>query len=171
MNLITAGSFYNVAREPNGCAQMSFKKSAYEITEIVDVSEVELLLANSSLPLADIRSNDRVQLFGIYQNANLIGCIGTEIFDETALLRSLAVVSRYKRQGIGTRLVEFLEDFCRQNGVREIYLLTESAERYFARLGYLVSDRRNAPSSIKTTTQFSSLCPTSSTLMHKELGG
>ncbi len=140
-----------------------------EIKELVDVSEVEVLLANFSLPVSDLRNNDRVQLFGIYQNDNLIACIGTEISEETALLRSLAVDSQYKGQGIGKRLVEFVEDFCRQNSVREIYLLTESAERYFTRLGYIVSDRENAPESIRTTTQFSSLCPASSAFMHKIL--
>ena len=142
-----------------------------EIKKLVEVSEVEVLLAKFSLPVSDLRNSDRIQLFGIYQDEKLIACIGTEISEETALLRSLAVDSHYKRRGIGRRLVEFVEDFCRQNGVREIYLLTESAERYFTRLGYTVSDRRNAPPSIKTTTQFSCLCPASSAFMSKILDG
>ena len=142
-----------------------------DIKELVDVLEGEALLSKYSLPVSDLRSHDNLQLFGIYQNENLIACIGIEILNETALLRSLAVDSHYKKQGIGRQLADYIEDLCRQNGVNEIFLLTESAEKYFIRLGYKVVARKNAPASIKTTTQFSSLCPTSSTFMHKKLGG
>ena len=140
-----------------------------KITEIENFSEAEALLSYYSLPASDLKSNDQIQLYGIYHNDNLVACIGIEIYKKNGLLRSLAIKSHYKKQGLGKRLVEFIEDLCRQNGIREIYLLTESAENYFTKLGFIVSDRRSAPARIKTSTQFSSLCPASATFMHKIL--
>ena len=49
------------------------------------------------------------------------------------------------------------------------YLLTNTAERFFERLGYRRTDRENAPEAIRRTQEFSGLCPSSSALMVKAL--
>ena len=140
-----------------------------KIIEIKYSSEVELLLNRCSLPTSDLTKNDMVQLFGAYQNENLIACIGVEIYDNAALLRSLAVGSEHRANGIGRKLSRHIEKFCQQEGVKEIYLLTETADKYFERLGYSLQGREDAPASIKGTTQFSGLCPSSSKFMIKRI--
>ncbi len=142
-----------------------------ETVKIKDISEVELLLNRYSLPTSDLKKNDKVQLFGAYQNENLIACIGVEIYGKTALLRSLAVVSECRKEGFGKKLSEYLENYCKQKGVKEVYLLTETAEEYFEKLGFIIKKREEAPLVIKGTTQFSSLCPSSSKFMIKILNG
>jgi len=142
-----------------------------KITEIKDISEVELLLSGCSLPTSDLKLNDKVQLFGACQNENLIACIGVEIYGNAALLRSLAVVSEYRKEGIGKLLSEYVENYCKQEGVKEVYLLTETAKEYFEKLGYKTQKREDAPLTIKGTTQLSGLCPSSSNFMIKLLNG
>ena len=140
-----------------------------KITKIIEILEVETLLKSSSLPSSDLRSNTAIQLYGTFQKEKLIACVGVEIYAETALLRSLAVDSNNKQRGIGRSLLEYVENVCKHNGVQEIFLLTETAEKYFEKFGYTVHDRQNAPRSIKNTTQFSTLCPSSSIFMAKIL--
>jgi N-acetylglutamate synthase-like GNAT family acetyltransferase len=50
-----------------------------------------------------------------------------------------------------------------------LYLLTTSAAPYFARHGYQVLVREQAPQAIRHSKQFADLCPSSATLMHKDL--
>jgi amino-acid N-acetyltransferase len=140
-----------------------------KINEIKDASEVESLLTTSSLLTTDLHQNDKIQLFGAYQDENLIACIGVEIYDNTALLRSLAVRLECRSRGIGKKLSEHIEKYCQQKGVKELYLLTETADKYFDRLGYTKQKRQEAPESIKGTTQFSGLCPSSSKFMKKRV--
>lgn len=142
-----------------------------EILEIKDILEVELLLSGFSLPTSDLRSTDKVKLFGAYQNENLIGCIGVELHGSFALLRSLAVNLNNREKGIGKQLVEYVEIFCERKNVKEVFLLTETANQYFEKRGYRQQKREYAPSGIKSTTQFSELCPSSSMFMSKRLDG
>ena len=142
-----------------------------KITEITDISEVERLLSRSSLHTSDLRNNDKLALFGVFEKDILIACIGLEMYGETALLRSLAVASEYRKRGIGRQLFLHAENFCRQNGVKEIFLLTQTAEGFFTRFGFNHHKREDAPSSITETTQFSGLCPVSSRFMMKAVNG
>ena len=63
------------------------------------------------------------------------------------------------------------ERHARSRGVRELYLLTTTAERFFERLGYRRTGRENAPEAIRGTQEFSGLCPSSSAFLVKELPG
>jgi amino-acid N-acetyltransferase len=53
--------------------------------------------------------------------------------------------------------------------VRNLYLLTTTAERYFKEHGYEAVDRASAPPDIQGTRQFAGLCPASSAFMVKAL--
>ena len=72
-------------------------------------------------------------------------------------------------RGCATALVARAERHARERGARRIYLLTTTAADFFARLGYKRVEREQAPGSIRSTGEFSSLCPVTSVLMMKEL--
>jgi len=86
-----------------------------------------------------------------------------------ALLRSLAVNSKCRGRGCGTALVAQAELFAQSQGVREIYLLTTTAQRFFERLGYARVLREGAPGAIQRTQEFSTLCSSGSAFMVKRL--
>jgi amino-acid N-acetyltransferase len=98
-----------------------------------------------------------------------VGLVGLELHGCDALLRSLVVDPTSRTEGIGSQLVEHAENYARARGVESIYLLTTTAERFFANRGYWRTERRNAPESISTTREFSSICPASSAFMLKRL--
>ncbi len=97
------------------------------------------------------------------------GVIGLELYPPVALLRSLAVASASRGQGVGTALLLDAEHYARKRDVEEIYLLTTTAEKFFARHGYEKIERDDAPPAIRDTQEFSSVCPVSSALMRKRL--
>lgn len=66
-------------------------------------------------------------------------------------------------------LVAKAEGHAKAHGVEEVYLLTTTAEGFFARLGYERVEREGAPESIRGTKEFSSICPSSAVLMRKLL--
>jgi amino-acid N-acetyltransferase len=134
-------------------------------------SEVRRLLADSGLTTADLGDHLLPHFFGCGLRDALTGVVGIEPFGEIALLRSLAVAAPHRRAGLGSRLVARAEHYAAGLGVRSLYLLTLTAEKFFRRRGYLRIDRNDAPPAIRATREFSDLCPSNSTLMVKPLTG
>jgi len=54
--------------------------------------------------------------------------------------------------------------------VRELYLLTTTAERFFATRGYAGIERERVPDTVRASAEFSALCPASAVVMRKALG-
>jgi len=81
----------------------------------------------------------------------------------------LAVAPSHQRRGLGQQPVASLEIESRTGGVRQLVLLTQTAERYFRRLGYAVVDRGEVPNEVKQSAAFRSLCPASAVCMTKSL--
>jgi amino-acid N-acetyltransferase len=134
-----------------------------------DESAVKQLLSESSLPISDITTQHLQHFFGCGSGPELEGVVGLELFGEMALLRSLAVAASRRNSGLGSRLVAHTELFARDQGVQSLFLLTTTAEKFFLRRGYARIPREDAPAAIKTTTEFSGICPTSSAFMVKML--
>jgi amino-acid N-acetyltransferase len=133
--------------------------------------EVEALLTKSGLSSLDLIGANTVTLFGHEREGRLIGLVGLELYGSDALLRSLAISPVERGTGLGAELVSYAEQQANTSAVRNIYLLTTTAERFFERLGYRSIKRADAPSVITSTAQFSTLCPDSATFMTKRLKG
>lgn len=127
------------------------------------------LLRESGLPTRDLESGLDVAFLGAGDRGALQGCVALQRCQDLLLLRSLAVAGPYRGGGLGKALVSRAEEQAKAEGFQKIYLLTTDASGFFAGRGYGRVDRTNAPASIQTTSQFSTLCPASSTLMVKEL--
>ncbi len=139
----------------------------FRTPESKDLDKVMTLLADAGLPTADLTL---AHLALVADNGtDIIAAVGLESFGELALLRSLVVSSSARNGGLGRRLVDALERQSRDNGVRELWLLTIDADPFFARLGYAVRKREDAPEAIRGTQEFSELCPGDAVLMSKRL--
>ena len=133
------------------------------------LSAVKQLLSESSLPIEDITAQHLLHFFGCGSGLELEGLVGLELYGEVALLRSLAVASSRRGSGVGSGLVAHAERHARDKGVQSLYLLTTTAEGFFLRRGYARIPRDEAPAAIKSTKEFSGICPTSSAFMVKYL--
>lgn len=136
-------------------------------TEQLD--KIKLLLAACELPTSDLAPSSAMVFFTLHADNKLAGVIGLEIHDTVALLRSLAVAPAQRKHDLGKSLVKFAEAYAEKHDIESLYLLTTTAEDFFSKLGYSIASREKAPSSIKATSQFSGLCPSSSAFMSKRL--
>ncbi|MBO6793949.1 MAG: GNAT family N-acetyltransferase [Balneolaceae bacterium] len=125
------------------------------------------LLENYKLPTDDLSSHN-VLLFGYFSTDEFLGCVGIEEYDDALLLRSLAVTKSKGTCGIGTMLAEYVGRYAFKHGKKTIYLLTDSADGFFSRLGFKACDRALAPSTIQQTRQCRELCAESAVLMSYE---
>lgn len=131
--------------------------------------EVLRLLSEARLPTADLAGQPMGNFFACGATDAPQGVVGVELRGGDALLRSLAVAPAARGRGCGVALVKRAERHASEQGARRIYLLTTDAADFFAQLGYKRIDRDEAPQSIRSTSEFSTLCPVSSVLMTKEV--
>jgi amino-acid N-acetyltransferase len=130
---------------------------------------VHRLLIDSDLPTADLTSQNFEHFFGCGSKQDPKGVVGLEIYGSSALLRSLVVDESNRGRGCGKALVVEAERYALGRGVRHIYLLTTTAEKFFEGLGYKGIEREEAPEPIRATSEFSILCPLRSAFMVKDL--
>ena len=81
----------------------------------------------------------------------------------------MVVDDAYRNQNIAGTLVSMLEEAAKSSGIETMYLLTETADQYFSRKGYNTVSRDEVPAEIKTSSEFSQVCPASAVVMKKQL--
>ena len=133
-----------------------------------DLLEIFALLEECNLPkegLAPYISTTLVARKGI----EIVGCSALELYQEFALLRSVAVKPGFRKQGLALRLTRAALDLAKEHHVTNVYLLTETASTFFSKLGFLQIPRSNVPENIKRSVEFTTLCPDTATVMMKSL--
>jgi len=129
---------------------------------------IRSLLAGATLPVEDLDTAN-VRFIVATQDDEPVAAIGLETFDGAGLLRSLVVRADLRGSGLGGQLVDALESLARDSGIDRLVLLTQTAAPFFQRRGYRTIDRSEAPHSVHSSAEFSSLCPASATCMIKPL--
>ena len=95
----------------------------------------------------------------------IIGIGGVELYGKIALLRSITILKEYRGKSLGISIFSKIKKYAMEHEVGEIYLLTETAEDFFGKLGFIPVSRDIVPLLIKQTKQFSALCPSSAVVM------
>lgn len=134
-----------------------------------DRNDIISLLQKEKLPTEDLPLSLNHFFIATDKFHKVIGAIGLETHGEFGLLRSMVVDSNYRNRGIATILVNRLETQASQMGFRSMYLLTETAVEYFRRKGYMSISRDEVPAEIKTSSEFSNVCPVSAEVMIKPI--
>ena len=93
--------------------------------------------------------------------------VGLEILRPLALLRSLAIDPNYRNEGLGSQLTQQAEKYGDSLELQALYLLTMTAEDFFAKRGYKKVPREAIPNQIQGTAEFRSLCPATAVCMVK----
>ena len=129
---------------------------------------LRLALDAARLPADDLHEPGR-RFFKLSDADGPIGFIGIEGDGSDRLLRSLVVLPSRLRLGYGGLLVAHAEAAARRDGVERLHLLTTTVADFFRARGYRDADRAAAPEAIRTTAQFSTLCPGSAVYLVKEI--
>jgi len=132
-----------------------------------DLPAVERLLTASSLPLDGVR--DAFPTFVVAQSGeDIVGVAGMEQVGNDALLRSVAVHPDWRSHGVGRALVTRVISDAESRGLRALYLLTTTAERWFPGFGFRAITRDAVPTGLRDTAEFAGACPASATVMCRE---
>ena len=135
-----------------------------------DYGDLIALLEAASLPTEDLERRSMANfLVARDGSGKVIGAIGVECYERSALLRSLVVSPDYRNRGLATRLVAELEARCRSLAVADLFLLTTTARDFFARQRYQAIGRGSVPVALRAAAEFTRLCPDSAVCMTKFL--
>lgn len=123
-----------------------------------DVPAVEALLAAAGLPLEGAREAFDLGVVGRGEDGEVQAAAAIERFGEAGLLRSVVVAQDRRGTGAGRGLVAAAEALARDEGIRDLYLLTETAIDWFPRLGYEVVERAAAAAVVGESVEFTTVC-------------
>lgn len=143
--------------------------------DIIDQSGLNRLksfLEASNLPHEDLnieKIGSHSFVFYVEDSGQFLGSGGLEYYGHAALLRSVAVESSARGKKIGQKIIADLKLRAKNKGLRQLFLLTETAPEFFSKIGFHEIDRTSAPDSIKSSTEFLHICPTSAVCMKLEL--
>ncbi len=138
---------------------------------VVRTSEYEAadaLVAASGLPLDDIERCRDTQ-FVLRDDAAIIATAALEVHGADAILRSVAVEPTRRGQRLGEQVVAHAIGHARSVGLRALYLLTETAEEFFPRFGFLREPRDAAPPAIQESVEYRAVCGSDAVAMVLEL--
>ena len=132
-----------------------------------DFPAIHALLTAASLPVAGVDAAS-----GEYVVADLagkvVGVLGIEKSGDAALLRSFAVQADFRKRGIGEALVRHVLGQLKFEGISSLYILTNTAEAFAARFGFVKVSREELPAPLLNGSTLGTACPASSTCMKRE---
>jgi amino-acid N-acetyltransferase len=129
-----------------------------------DLPAVLELLEDCSLPTTGVEEHLKHFLLE-FAKENLIACAGLEVHGEVGLLRSVAIVSSYRSQGLGSKLVQKILEHAREQKLSSLSLLTQTAPHYFPRFGFQITPRTSLPESLHASAELRGACPDSAIAM------
>lgn len=134
-----------------------------------DCAAVRTLLRACDLPVAGVDEAAMERFVVVERDGAIIGVAGLEIYGRDALLRSVAVSAEARTAGLGSALTEQVLAQAPVLGVQRVYLLTTTAESFFARRGFAAADRAGVSAEMQASVEFREACPASAALMLREL--
>ena len=134
-----------------------------------DKETMRMFLREVKLPTESVDTGTTMFYVGI-EKGDVVGIAGFEFYGDDALLRSVAVRPNVQSRGIGSKIVDHMLTVARQRKIRQVVLLTETAQKFFERKGFKVANRSsitNGP--MQQSTEFTVACPTSAVCMVLDL--
>lgn len=132
-----------------------------------DEQAILQLLRASGLPDDDLVSHLETAIVARLDDDHIVGCAALEVYEDGALLRSVAVTPEARDTGIGQRLTRAALALADRLGAPTVFLLTTTAAAYFPRFGFVVVERTAVPAGVRRSVEFRSACPANATVMKR----
>jgi UDP-N-acetylmuramate: L-alanyl-gamma-D-glutamyl-meso-diaminopimelate ligase len=144
---------------------------AVEPATFTDLPHIRHVLERVGLPHEGIADN--LADFLVIRDPEghgVVAAVGIELYDDAALLRSLAVLPPRRGQGLGWMLADAAVERARARGARRVYLLTLSASEFFAqKCGFRRIDRDAIEPAVQSSSELSLVACASATCMRLDL--
>lgn len=137
-----------------------------------DLPDMLDLLQAAKLPTQGIEENLINFVLAMEMDENgemLVGCAGLEIHGSAGLLRSVAIDEKYRSEGIGAKLIEGIIELAQHKDLTSVSLLTETAQDYFPKFGFISVPRSELPVSLWESAEFKGACPDTAVAMTLKL--
>jgi len=135
-----------------------------------DFTAIVQLLQETGIGTEDLNPAHTAAFLLLSEGAEILACGAVERFNgRCGVVRSVAVRAPQRGQGLATRLMRSLETHARLRGQERLYLLTESAAGFFARLGYVRCEWSEVPEAVRESGPFSRQACAQATCMEKRL--
>ena len=137
----------------------------HRVTTERELETLKVFLESNQLPAHDLTLNNNLLL--VYYNTHeaLVGSGGLEFYGDLALLRSLAVSPELRGQQLGKEIVAHLLTAAKEQNIREVYLLTQTASFFFQKIGFKLVSREAVPDVIQKSSEFATVCPTTAEVL------
>ncbi|HEX7155438.1 MAG TPA: arsenic resistance N-acetyltransferase ArsN2 [Thermoanaerobaculia bacterium] len=129
-----------------------------------DLEAIKQLLVANDLPTAGVDDHWRTFIVA-REGEQIVGCGGAEAYQFVALIRSVAIAEEHRSHGLGRRIVRQLLDRLASRGIREFYLLTTTAEKYFHKRGFKTIDRDEVHPQLLASRELQDACPATAVCM------
>lgn len=135
------------------------------IQDQLALERLQDFLKTNKLPYKDVHLNGSLYIGYHDEHKNLIGSGGLELYGKHALLRSLAINENHRGKNLGKQLVDNLIAKAKSLEIETLFLLTETASKFFEGKGFQTIDRSEVPEAVKNSSEFSAVCPASAACM------
>ncbi|MDP2884781.1 MAG: arsenic resistance N-acetyltransferase ArsN2 [Ignavibacteria bacterium] len=138
---------------------------SYREAKPTETDAIRSLLEKSELPTESLGKNT-TEFFIAESVGGIVGIAGFEFYGSDALLRSVAIPADLQNKGIGSGMVDWMLAQAKTRGTRRIVLLTDTAQKFFERKGFEVTDRSAIRNEAMTSSsEFTDACPVSAVCM------
>jgi amino-acid N-acetyltransferase len=128
-----------------------------------DLPDVLALLGEAQLPTDGVAEHIDT-FFVVDDGSRIVACVGLEIYEYAALIRSLAVAADVRGIGIGDGVLRRALYEVRDCDAG-VYALTTTAEAYLGRFGFERVPRGLVPQALFESRELQDACPASAAVM------
>jgi amino-acid N-acetyltransferase len=129
-----------------------------------DLDGIKRLLVGSLLPSRDVGGASQ-RFIVASEGGRLIGCAGLQVAGQDGLVRSMAVHWTRRNAGLGSKLHRRLLFEAALAGVRTLYVVTTTAEDFFAGHGFRKVAADAVPAELQASEEFTAFVPGGSAVM------
>lgn len=137
------------------------KASPADIPRIKEI----LLKVNLSTDIEDYIDNFMVMEI----DGSIVATAGLEVYQDTAILRSVAVMPEFQHQNLGDGLVRAMINFADRRNIRKLFLFTQTARGFFEKIGFKPISRESIDEKCKASKQYRGICPVFSSVMELDV--
>ncbi len=133
-----------------------------------DIEQIKSLLQTNDLPVVGVVQHWQNFLVADQQDC-ILGTLGVHYDGKKALLRSFVVNDSQRNSGIGKALLQRMLLEMQSRGIKDVFLLTETATNYFIREGFTEICRDEIPQILLKESGLDQECPCSSRCLKCQL--